>query len=51
MAELGLTPSLLERLKRIAKAENKTVDKVLYEAVLEYWVRFAARNRLPQKEW
>lgn len=48
---LGLTPELLERIKRIAKAQNKSLAQVLADAVHEYWVRFAARERLPADRW
>jgi hypothetical protein len=48
---LALTPELLERLKRIAAAQKRTPMQVLCDAVQEYWVRFATRNRLKQEEW
>lgn len=48
---IGLTPELLERLRRIAKAENRTVAQVLCDAVEVHWVRFAGRNRLSPEEW
>jgi predicted transcriptional regulator len=48
---IGLTPELLERLRRIAKATKRSVRAVLCDAVQEYWVRFACRNRLKQEEW
>lgn len=48
---LGLTPELLERLKRVANAENRTLAEVLCDAVQEYWVRWACRKRLKQEEW
>jgi predicted transcriptional regulator len=48
---LGLTPELLERLNRIAKAERRTVAAVLIDAVQQYWVRFATRHKLKQEEW
>lgn len=48
---MGLTPELLTRLQRIAKAENRTVTSVLLDAVQEYWIRYATRKRLKQEEW
>lgn len=48
---MGLTPELLDRLKRMAKAQEKTLGQVLCDAVQEYWVRFATRNRLKPEEW
>jgi predicted transcriptional regulator len=48
---LGLSPELLDRLKRIAKAQARTPEQVLSDAVLEYWIRFATRNKLKQEEW
>lgn len=48
---LGLTPELLERIRRIAKAQNKTLTQVLCDAVQEYWVRYATRERLPGDQW
>jgi predicted transcriptional regulator len=48
---LGLTPELLDRLKRIAAAQRKTLAQVLSDAVQEYWVRYATRNRLKPEEW
>lgn len=51
MSAPGLTPELLERLRRIAKAEGKTLAQVLDEAVQIHWVRFAARERLKPEEW
>ena len=44
MSAPGLTPELLERLRRIAKAQNRSLAQVLCDAVQEYWVRFATRN-------
>jgi hypothetical protein len=48
---LALTPELLERIKRIAKAQKRDPAQVLCDAVQEYWVRFACRERLKQEEW
>lgn len=48
---LDLTPELLERAKRIAEAEKKPLKQVLCDAVQEYWIRYATRNRLNQGEW
>lgn len=48
---IGLTPEHLERIKRIAAARKQTPEQVLADAVTEYWVRYATRERLPQKEW
>lgn len=48
---LGLTPEHLERLKRIAAKQNRTIAQVLHDAVQEYWVRFACRERLKPGEW
>lgn len=48
---MGLTPELLTRLKRIAEAQKKSLGQVLCDAVQEYWIRFATRNRLKQEEW
>jgi predicted transcriptional regulator len=46
-----LTPELLSRLLRIAQASRRTASAVLCDAVQEYWVRFACRQRLKQEEW
>ena len=51
MSALGLTPELLERIRRIAAAQKRTLAQVLCDAVQEYWIRFAARERLKQEEW
>lgn len=51
MSAPGLTPELLERLQRIAKAEGKTLAQVLNDAVQIHWVRFAARNKIKAEEW
>lgn len=51
MTAPGLTPELLARLQRIAKAEGKTLAQVLDDAVQEYWVRFAARKSMKGEEW
>lgn len=51
MSASDLTPELLERLNRIATAEKKTLKQVLCDAVQEYWIRYATRNRLNQGEW
>jgi hypothetical protein len=48
---LGLTPEHLERLKRVAKKQNRTLAQVLADAVQEYWVRFATRERLKPEDW
>ena len=48
---LELTPELLDRLKRIAESETKSLKSVLCAAVQEYWVRHATRNKLKQEEW
>jgi hypothetical protein len=48
---IGLTPEHLERIKRIAAARKQTPEQVLADAVTEYWIRYATRERLPQKEW
>ena len=48
---LGLTPELLERIKRIAAAQKRPMANVLCDAVTEYWIRFATRNKLKQEEW
>ncbi len=47
----GLTPEHLERIKRIAAARKQTPEQVLADAVMEYWVRYATRERLAPKEW
>jgi predicted transcriptional regulator len=47
----GLTPELLSRLLRIARESRRTASAVLCEAVQEYWVRFATRQRLKPEEW
>ena len=49
--EPRLTPELRERLRRMALKQSKPVDTVLCDAVQDYWVRFATRNRLPPSEW
>lgn len=51
MSAFDLTPELRKRLERIAEAEKKTLKQVLCEAVQEYWIRYATRNRLNQGEW
>lgn len=48
---LGLTPEHLERLKRIAAKQKRTLAQVLSDAVQEYWVRFACREKLKPEEW
>lgn len=49
--EFGLTPEAMERIRRIAKATGRTPAQVLADAVLEYWVRYATRERLTKEEW
>lgn len=48
---LGLTPELLDRMRRIASKQNRSIAQVLHDAVQEYWVRFATRERLKPEEW
>lgn len=48
---MGLTPELLTRLKRIAESQKRSLGQVLCDAVQEYWIRFATRERLKQEEW
>jgi predicted transcriptional regulator len=48
---MGLTPELLTRLSRIAKKQNRSLAQVLHDAVQEYWIRFATRERLKPEEW
>lgn len=48
---IGLTPEHLERIKRIAKAQGKTPEQVLADAVSAYWVRFACNQHLKPEEW
>ena len=45
MSVSDLTPELLDRAKRIAEAQKKTLKQVLCDAVQEYWIRYATRNR------
>jgi len=47
----GLTPELLERVRRIAKHDGIPAANVLYNALQEYWVRWATRKRLKREEW
>jgi predicted transcriptional regulator len=51
LSMLGLSPELLERIKRIATAQKRSLADVLHDAVTEYWIRFATRNKLKQEEW
>jgi len=46
----GLTPEHLERIKRIAAARKQTVEQVLCDILTEYWVRYAASERIPKGE-
>jgi hypothetical protein len=48
---IGLTPELLDRVKRIAAAQKRSLADVLCDAVQEYWTRFAARQRLKGESW
>jgi hypothetical protein len=48
---LGLTPELLERIRRIATAQKRSLADVLHDAVTEYWVRYATRERLKPEQW
>jgi hypothetical protein len=49
--DLVLPPELVERLRRIGVVEGKTPGQVLCDAVGEYWVRFACRQRFSPKDW
>jgi hypothetical protein len=50
-AEIGLTTEHLERPRRISVKEKRPIAQVLNDAVQEYWVRFATRQRLNPEEW
>jgi len=51
MSAPGLTPEMLDRIRRIAKTQNRSLAQVLSDAVQEYWIRFATRERLKPEEW
>lgn len=42
-----LPPELNARLLQMADAQKRSVGEVLADAVLECWIRFATRQRLP----
>jgi hypothetical protein len=46
-----LSAQLVERLRRIGVVEGKAPGVVLSDAVLEYWVRFACRQRFSPSDW
>lgn len=46
-----LSPEHVERLRRIGVVEGKTPSQVLADAVGEYWVRFACRQRFTPEAW
>ena len=46
-----LPPELVERLRRIGVVEGKVPAQVLYDAVQEYWVRFACRQGFSAGDW
>lgn len=46
-----LSPELTERVERIAAAQSKSAAEVIGDAVLEYWVRYAARAKLKPGQW
>ena len=48
---LKLSPEHQERIERIARERKEKPEKVLADAVQEYWVRYATREKLTQKEW
>jgi hypothetical protein len=48
---LSLTPELLDRLRRVAKATKQSMRAVLCDAVQRHWVGFAARTGLKPEEW
>lgn len=47
----GLTPELLDRLRRISTATKQSPGAVLCDAVQRLWVGFAARTGLKAEEW
>jgi hypothetical protein len=38
-------------VKRIAVAQSKSVPEVIEDAVTAYWVAFATRAKLAQRDW
>lgn len=46
-----LSPELSARLRRIAEAEQRSVESVLADIVQAEWVRWATRRRLPAGDW
>jgi hypothetical protein len=51
MSAPGLTPEHLERLRRIAKNDKRSIEQVLWDAVNEYWLRWGSKQKLKPEEW
>lgn len=47
----GLTPELLDRVRRMSNATQQSPGAVLCDAVQRLWVGFAARTGLKAEEW
>lgn len=46
-----LTPELLERLRRMAEGDGRSVAQVLGDAVTNEWLKWGTRRRLKPGEW
>lgn len=46
-----LTPELIERLRRMAAADGRSVAQVVCDAVTNEWIRWGTRRKLKREEW
>ncbi len=46
-----LTPELWNRLERLAKARGVTVERIVADAVMVAWVRYATNEQIQGNKW